>query len=419
MERLNHLVTRAQAGDLEAFGRLVGATQTMAYAVARGVLRDSGMAEDAAQEAYLRAFRRLRDLEEPAGFVTWLRRIVITVALNMRRAHRVTLLQLDDVPEVPVLDEAETSWSELQRRRLATALLTLTEDERRLCDRRYHGLWSVARLAREAGVAEPVMRKRLQRVRDKLRKEIEVSEQRDIHPEEIRPDFPATVVELLARPKLTDLPENPVGNILELLRSVYADFRALDLPEIVDFAEARKTIGDDALYVETGELHRLDDRRILRYDLTLPLLLQVRYESLPLRILVAGKAYRHGQIDAMHLEAFHQAEVLFVDEKARLDPWRVTGQVLHSTDVLLPGRVVRISPTQYPMCSQAWELAVEDDGRWSEVLAWGVFTDKIVKHLGGDPDVHTAVGVGYGLERVAMLRHGIDDIRKIERAQVA
>jgi RNA polymerase sigma factor (sigma-70 family) len=419
MERLNNLVTRAQAGDLEAFGRLVGATQTMAYAVARGVLHDGGMAEDAAQEAYLRAFRRLQELEEPAGFVTWLRRIVITVALNMRRAHRVMWLQLDDMPEVPVLDEAETSWSELQRRRLAAALLTLTDDERRLCDRRYHGLWSVARLAREAAVAEPVMRKRLQRVRDKLRKEMEVSEQRGIHPDEIRADFPAEVVELLARPKLTDLPEHPVGNILELLRGVYAGFRAVDLPEVVDFAEARKTIGDDALYVETGELHRLDDRRILRYDLTLPLLLQVRYESLPLRILVAGKAYRHGQIDATHLEAFHQAEVLFVDEKIRLDPWRVTGQVMHSTDVLLPGRVVRISPTQYPMCSQAWELAVEDDGRWSEVLAWGVFTDKIVRHLGGDPAVHTAVGVGYGLERIAMLRYGIDDIRKIERAQVA
>jgi RNA polymerase sigma factor (sigma-70 family) len=106
----------------------------MAYAVARGVLRDSGMAEDATQEAYLRAFRRLQDLEEAAGFVTWLRRIVITVALNMRRARRVTLLQLDDIPEAPVLDEAETSWSELQRRRLAGSLLILSTDERQLCD---------------------------------------------------------------------------------------------------------------------------------------------------------------------------------------------------------------------------------------------------------------------------------------------
>ena len=53
------------------------------------------------------------------------------------------------------------------------------------------------------------------------------------------------------------------------------------------------------------------------------------------------------------------------------------------------------------------------------MLAWGVFTDKIVKHLGGNPSVHTAVGVGYGLERLAMLRYGIDDIRKIEVASVA
>jgi len=59
------------------------------------------------------------------------------------------------------------------------------------------------------------------------------------------------------------------------------------------------------------------------------------------------------------------------------------------------------------------------DGRWSEVLAWGIFTDKIVTHLGGNPAIHTAVGVGYGLERLAMLRYGIDDIRRIEAVRVA
>ncbi len=419
MESLNDLVVRAQSGDVEAYGRLVQATQVMAYAVALGVVRDRGMAEDAAQEAYLKAFRRLGTLDEPAAFVSWLRRIVITVALNMRRARRLTFLRLDDVPDVPVLDEAETSWSDSQRQRLAGALLTLTTDERRLCDRRYHGGWSTARLASVANVDEGAMRKRLQRIRDKLRKEIEVSEQRGIRAEEIRPDLPVKVVELLARPQLTDLPENPVGKVLELLRSVYADFAALDLPEVVDFAEARKTIGDDALYLDPLELHRVDDRRILRYDLTLPLLLTLRYEGQPLRIWTAGKAYRRCQTDATHLEAFHQAEVLCLDERGRLDPWRLTGLVLQSIDRALPGRPVKIVPTQYPMCSQAWDLEVEDDGQWSEVLAWGVFTDKIVRHLGGNPDVHTAVGVGYGLERLAMLRYRIDDIRTIDAASVA
>jgi RNA polymerase sigma-70 factor, ECF subfamily len=419
MESLGDLVVRAQSGDLEAYAVLVRQTQAMAYAVARGMLRDGALAEDAIQEAYLRAFRRLRDLDEPAAFAGWLRRIVITAALNARRARRRTLLRLDDVPDVPVLDEAESTWSELQRQQLAGALLTLSGEERRLCDRRYHGGWSTARLAREAGVEEGAMRKRLQRIRDKLRREMEMSEQRSVDPNEIRADFPAKVVELLARPHLSDLPENPVGKARDLLRSVYADCTEIALPEIVDFAEARKTIGDEALYIDNAELHRVDDRRILRYDLTLPLLLNVRYEGRPLRLWAAGKAYRRGTIDAMHLEAFHQAEVLCVDERGRLDPWRVTGQVLQSVNLLLPGRAVKIVPTAYAMCSEAWELAVEDDGRWFEVLAWGIFTDRIVRHLGGDPERHTAVGVGHGLERLAMLRYGIDDIRKIEAARVA
>ena len=155
-----------------------------------GVLRDPTLAQDAVQQAYLRAFRRLGDLQEPAAFTGWLRRIVITVALNMRRARRRTLLRLDDVPDVPVLDEAETRWSELQRQRLAAALLTLTPEERQLCDRRYHGRWRMARLAAHAGVDEAAMRKRLQRIRDKLRKEMEMTEQRAIRPDDIRPTFP-------------------------------------------------------------------------------------------------------------------------------------------------------------------------------------------------------------------------------------
>jgi RNA polymerase sigma-70 factor (ECF subfamily) len=418
VSRLDDLVGRARAGDLDAFARLVQQTQAMAYAVAKGVLRDATLAEDAAQEAYLRAFRRLGDLEDPGSFAGWLRRIVITIALNMRRARRVTFLPLDDMLDVPVLDEHETIWTELQRRQLAGALLTLTSSERLLCDRRYHGRWTTARLAREAGVEETVIRKRLQRIREKLRKEIEVAEQCGIGPDEIRSDFPGKIVELLARPKLTDLPENPVGKILELLRSVYVGFEEIQLPEIIDFADAMQKVAD-AMYVGQEKLHRVDERRILRYDLTLPLLLTTRYEGRPLRLWSAGKTYRLGELDATHLEAFHQAEIFCLDERSRLDPWQVTAQALHAVDVMLPGRAVKIVPTKYPMCSQAWELEVDDDGRWAEVMAWGVFTDKIVSHLGGDPRVHTAIGVGYGLERFAMVRYGIDDIRKIDVARVA
>ena len=419
MNALADLVAAAQRGNVEAYGQLVQATQTMAYAVAVSVLRDRTAAQDAVQQAYLRAFRRLGDLQDAATFAGWLRRIVVTTALNMRRSRRRTFLRLDDVPEVPILDEAETWWSEAQRLRLSNALLTLTPEERQLCDRRYHGGWSTARLAANAGVDDGAMRKRLQRIRDKLRKEMEVAEQRAIRPDEIRTDLPTKVVELLARPKLTDLPENPVGKVRDALRSAFPEFVEQEIPELVDLAAAKQTIANDAMYIDPVELHRVDDSRILRYDLTLPLLLTVRYTGQPLRIWTAGKAYRSCQVDAMHLEAFHQAEVLWIDERSRLDQWQMTGRVLQSVDRALPGRTVKIVPTEYSMCSQAWDLEVDDDGHWSEVLAWGVFSDRIVEHLGGDPKRHIAVGVGYGLERIAMLRYGIDDARKIDVASVA
>lgn len=419
MEQLSNAVTRAKAGDLDAWRLLVQATQSMTCAVAMGILRDLDLAQDAAQEAYLRAFGSLANLEEPAAFINWLRRIVITVAANLRKASRTSLLRLDDIPVVPVLDEAETGWSEAQRRRLAAALLTLTGPERRLCDRRYHGRWSTARLAKDAGVDEAVMRKRLQRIRDKLRREMEMTEQRDIRPEHLRTDLPARIVELLTRPNLTDLPENPVGRILEIFRGVYADFTEVDLPEILNLTEATRAMGEDLPYPGLPDLYRIDDHRILRSDLTLPLLMKLNFQGRPLRIRAAGKVYRACETDATHLEAFHQAEVLWLDDRERLDRWSGTAKVHQSIEMLLPGRAVKIVSTHYPVCAQAWELEVEHDGIWTEVLAWGVYADRIVRHLGADPARHVAIGAGYGLERLAMLRFDVDDIRKIDVVSLA
>jgi len=415
---LNELVTRAQQGDVSSYGRIVNATERMVFAVALRVLRDEALAEDAAQETYLRAFRRMGDLHEEAAFLTWLRRIAVTVAINMRRARRTTFLRLDDRVDVPILDEIEARWSDAQRQQLAAALLILTPEERRLCDRRYHGGWSIGRLAQEAGVDEAAMRKRLQRIRDKLRKDIEMAEQSEIRTGQSPRDLPARIVELLSRPQLTNLPENPVGQVTRILRGVFSQFAPAELPEFIDFAAARASVTSDAIYVDEAELHHVDDRRILRYDMTLPLLMTKRYEGQPMNLWIEGKVYRSGRLDAKHLDAFHQAEVFWLGDRKDVDAWRMTTLVLQSVDAVLPGSTVRIVPTKYAMCSQAWELEVERDGQLHEVMAWGVFTDRIVRHLGGDPARHVAVGAGYGLDRLAALRYGIDDIRKIDSATV-
>lgn len=420
---VSELVVAARAGDVASYGKLVRATQAMSLAVALNVLRERGSAEDAVQEAYLRAYRTLRELQDPAAFAGWLRRVVITVALNLRRTHRLTFLSLDDVQYVPVLDEAESRWSEGQRHRLAAALLTLSAEERRICDRRYHGGWSLARLAQAAGIPEATMRKRLQRIRDGLRQcieaeEIEMMKQSGADPGVMATQLPGKIVELLSSPRLTDIPENPVGSMLGQLRQAYPEFTEQSLPEIVDVAQAQ-AITRQTMYVQPSELHHVDADKILRYDLTLPLLLTVHYEGRPIRVWSSGKTYRACQADATHLEAFHQFEVFWLDDREKLDQWQLTARVLQSVDLTLPGRAVKIMPVDYPMCSRAWEIEVNENGEWVEVLAWGVFTDRIVSHLGGDPTRHIAMGVGYGLERFAMLRYAIDDIRKIDVARVA
>jgi len=396
----------------------VQATERMVFGVAFRVLHDEGLAEDAAQETYLRAFRRIGSLGEDAAFLTWLRRIAVTVAINMRRSRRTTFLRLDDGVDIPILDEIEARWSDAQRQQLAAALLILTPEERRLCDRRYHGGWTIARLARDAGVDDAAMRKRMQRIRDRLRKDIEMSEQSEIRTGQSPHDLPARIIELLSRPQLTNLPENPVGQVTQILRSVFSQFVPTDLPEFIDFAAARLAVTSDAIYVEESELHHVDDRRILRYDMTLPLLMTRRYEGQPMNLWIEGKVYRQGRLDAKHLEAFHQAEVFWLGNRGDVDGWRMTTMMLQSVDAILPGATVRIVPTKYAMCSQAWELEVEFDGQLHEVSAWGVFTDRILRHIGADPATHVAVGAGYGLERLAALRYGIDDIRKIEGATV-
>ena len=88
MEKLTALVMRARAGELDAYGELVRRLQDMAYGYAYSILCDFHLAEDAAQEAFIQAYRDLEKLREPEAFPGWLRRIVFKYCDRTRRARR-------------------------------------------------------------------------------------------------------------------------------------------------------------------------------------------------------------------------------------------------------------------------------------------------------------------------------------------
>jgi RNA polymerase sigma-70 factor (ECF subfamily) len=97
------LVERATAHDMAAFEALMRRHNRRLFRVARSVLRDADAAEDAVQEAYLRAFTRLETYKPTGKFSAWLTRVALNEALMMRRRNRTDTVSLDDVGDETLL----------------------------------------------------------------------------------------------------------------------------------------------------------------------------------------------------------------------------------------------------------------------------------------------------------------------------
>lgn len=227
--------------------------------------------------------------------------------------------------------------------------------------------------------------------------------------------LPEKIVDLLSRPKLTALPENPVGSVWRMVRELTSGYQLVEVPEVVNERELADAFGSTVaahMAQEADELHRINDSSFLRTDMTLPLMLALKSHGGPMKITAAGKTYRAGKPDAMHLEAFHQAELLLVQEN--YSPWEYMDTLMSIVTKFCPGRRVRVEQHRFILCDPAWEVAVDVDGRWCGILGWGTYTEPVLRWLGCDPRRYTAVGAGFGLERLASLYYGIDDLRRIE-----
>jgi RNA polymerase sigma factor (sigma-70 family) len=104
METLSSLVTAAQCGNLEAFEKIVGRFQDMAYASAYSMLNDAQLAEDVAQEAFIEAYLELPKLREPAAFPGWFQRIVFKQSDRFARGKHIPTILLENAHHIPIAD---------------------------------------------------------------------------------------------------------------------------------------------------------------------------------------------------------------------------------------------------------------------------------------------------------------------------
>jgi phenylalanyl-tRNA synthetase alpha chain len=197
-----------------------------------------------------------------------------------------------------------------------------------------------------------------------------------------------------------------LGNELE---TEYFNFDALNIPPDHPARE-----GLDSFYVRPGLLLRTH---------TSPM--QVRTMQAhppPLAIVVPGKAYRRDAIDARHSPVFHQIEGLLVDRGVHLGHLKgmLTGLF---RELFGPQQAVRFRPSFFPFTEPSAEVDTTCPGcggsgcktcggsGWIEIGGSGMVHPHVLRESGYDPERVSGWAFGVGIERIAMVRHDIDDIR--------
>jgi phenylalanyl-tRNA synthetase alpha chain len=178
----------------------------------------------------------------------------------------------------------------------------------------------------------------------------------------------------------------------------YYNFEALNTP-----ADHPARDMQDTLYLSDGKLLRSQTSSV-----------QIRYmeeHEPPLRIVCPGRVYRKDDVDATHSPIFHQLELLAVEEGLTFGDLK--GTVKTFIEELLGDCRVRFRPSYFPFTEPSAEVDVQWNGRWLELGGCGMVDPNVFKAVGYDPEAVTGFAWGFGVERVAMVMHQIDDIRRL------
>ena len=132
--------------------------------------------------------------------------------------------------------------------------------------------------------------------------------------------------------------------------------------------------------------------------------------GVPIRLIAPGRVYRCDS-DQTHTPMFHQVEGLVVDEGVSFAHLKA---VLHEfMEAFFERKVeLRFRPSYFPFTEPSAEVDVSWGEGWLEVLGCGMVHPRVLEHVGVDPERYTGYAFGLGVERLAMLRYGVNDLRQ-------
>lgn len=129
----------------------------------------------------------------------------------------------------------------------------------------------------------------------------------------------------------------------------------------------------------------------------------------PIYVAIPGRVFRADTPDATHLPMFHQIEGLAVDTDLSFADLK--GSLVVAARALLGDVRLRFRPHYFPFTEPSCELDAWYGGRWMELLGAGMVHPNVLRNGGLDPDEFRGFAWGMGVDRMAMLRHGIADLR--------
>ncbi|MEG3597221.1 MAG: phenylalanine--tRNA ligase subunit alpha, partial [Pseudomonadota bacterium] len=229
---------------------------------------------------------------------------------------------------------------------------------------------------------------------------------------------------------------HPVSQVMDELAEIFADlgFSVATGPEIEDdwhnftalnMAETHpaRAMHDTFYFPDTDE----EGRRMLLRTHTSPVQIRsMMKQGAPIRIIAPGRVYRSDS-DATHTPMFHQVEGLVIDKDIHLGHLKWTLETFLKAFFEREDIVLRLRPSYFPFTEPSVEVDVgwqDVGGRrvlggdgdapghgWMELLGSGMVNRRVIEFAGLDPEQWQGFAFGVGVDRLAMLKYGMDDLR--------
>ena len=206
---------------------------------------------------------------------------------------------------------------------------------------------------------------------------------------------------------------HPITQTLERIESLFAQmgFEVAEGPEVEDDFHNFEALNIPAHHPARAmhDTFYFDANTLLRTHTSSVQIRFMQERKPPLRFIAPGRVYRCDS-DMTHTPMFHQVEGLLIDEDINFS--QLKGLLIDFLEHFFGKELeVRFRPSYFPFTEPSAEVDIMGDNGWLEVLGCGMVHPNVLANVGVDSEKYTGLAFGMGVERLTMLRHGIDDLR--------